>query len=115
MKILFESFPTDLPVELIDPLLDSEKVRIERIVSYGHTSPGDFWYDQNQPEWVVVLRGAATLRFEDQDEQVEMKPGDFVNIPAHVRHRVEWTTTDEPTIWLAIHHGTPEVQPDTAE
>jgi cupin 2 domain-containing protein len=70
--------------------------------SQGHASPGGFWYDQGQHEWVVVLKGAARLRFEA--EIVEMKPGDFMNIPAHERHRVEWTTPDEPTIWLAVHY-----------
>ena len=115
MKNLFESIPAELPDELIEPLLDAGNVRIERIVSHGHTSPGDFWYDQDLPEWVVVLRGAATLRFEEHDELVDMKPGDFVHIPAHARHRVESTTSDEPTIWLAVHYGTSEVQPDPCE
>jgi cupin 2 domain-containing protein len=63
-----------------------------------------FWYDEDQHEWVVVLKGAARLRFED--EPVEMKPGDFVNIPAHRKHRVEWTTPDEPTVWLAVFYRT---------
>ena len=51
-----------------------------------------------------MLKGATWLRFEgDDDEQpVEMKPGDFMNIPAHKKHRVEWTTPDDPTIWLAV-------------
>ena len=78
--------------------------RIERIVSQGHASPEDFWYDQDQDEWVLVLKGAARLRFEGE-EPVEMEPGAHVNIPAHKRHRVEWTTPDEPTIWLAVHYG----------
>jgi cupin 2 domain-containing protein len=47
------------------------------------------------------LKGAARLRFED--EVVEMGPGDHVNIPARRKHRVEWTTPDEPTVWLAVH------------
>ena len=67
-------------------------------------SPQGFWYDQEQHEWVVVLSGAAQLRFED-GETIDMKPGDHVNIPAHRRHRVEWTTPDEPTVWLAIHYA----------
>ena len=92
-----------MPDELITTLLESTNVRIERIVSHGHASPDDFWYDQAQDEWVVLLKGAATLRFEDAT--VEMKPGDFLNIPAHKRHRVESTTPDEPTIWLAVHYG----------
>ena len=78
------------------------QVRIERIISHGHVSPEEFWYDQDQHEWVVVRKGAARLRFEDR--MVEMKPGDFINIPAHKRHRVECTTPDEPTIWLAVHY-----------
>jgi cupin 2 domain-containing protein len=100
---LFNDLPPNLPDELCTTLLDDANVRIERIVSHGNASPEGFWYDQDQHEWVVVVKGAARLRFEDQT--VEMKPGDFVNIPAHKKHRVEWTTSDEPTIWLAVHYG----------
>jgi cupin 2 domain-containing protein len=100
---LFTDLPTNLPDELFTTLLEAANVRIERIVSHGHTSPEGFWYDQDQHEWVMVVKGAARLRFED--EAVEMNPGDFVNIPAHKKHRVEWTTPDEPTIWLAVFYG----------
>lgn len=100
---LFSDLPKRLPDELFTVLLEAASVRIERIVSHGHASPDGFWYDQDQHEWVIVLKGAARLRFEDVI--VEMKPGDFLNIPAHQRHRVEWTTPDEPTIWLAVHYG----------
>jgi cupin 2 domain-containing protein len=93
---------THLPDELITTLLAAGDVRIERIVSHGHASPQGFWYDQDHHEWVVVLKGAARLRFDDGI--VEMKPGDCINIPAHTRHRVEWTTPAEPTIWLAVHY-----------
>ena len=102
---LFADLPRLLPDELFTTLLEAANVRIERIVSHGHASPEGFWYDQDQHEWVVVLKGAARLRFEDGT--VEMKPGDFVNIPAHKKHRVEWTTPDEPTIWLAVYYGDP--------
>jgi cupin 2 domain-containing protein len=88
--------------ELFTTLLEAGNVRVERIVSRGHASPEDFWYDQPQHEWVLVLQGAARLRFEDRT--IDLKPGDFVNIPAHHKHRVEWTTLDEPTIWLAVHY-----------
>ena len=98
MNNLFADLPGDLPDELIQPLVDAETVRIERIVSRGHASPDGFWYDQDQDEWVVVLKGTAKLRFED--ETVAMGPGDFIAIPAHKRHRVEWTMPDEPTVWL---------------
>jgi cupin 2 domain-containing protein len=78
--------PDDLHEELIEVLVETQNVRIERIVSTGHASPEGFWYDQNQHEWVVVLKGAARLRFEDST--VEMKSGDHLNIPAHGKHRV---------------------------
>ncbi|MCI0640170.1 MAG: cupin domain-containing protein [Gemmataceae bacterium] len=100
---LFADFPANLPNELFTTLLDAANVRIERIVSHGHSSPEVFWYNQEQHEWIAVLKGAARLRFED--ETVEMTPGAFIHILAHRRHRVEWTTPDEPTIWLAIHYG----------
>lgn len=100
---LFAELPSNLPDELFTTLLEAAIVRIERIVSHGHVSPADFWYEQPQHEWVVVLKGAARLRFEDA--LIEMKPGDFMNIPAHQKHRVEWTTPDEPTIWLAVRYG----------
>jgi cupin 2 domain-containing protein len=100
---LFVHLPRHLPDELFTTLLDAANVRIERIVSHGHASPEGFWYDQDQNEWVVVLKGAARLRFED--ETIELKPGDFIDIPVHKKHRVEWTTPDEPTLWLAVHYG----------
>lgn len=99
---LFTDVPTNLPDELFTTLLDVASIRIERIISHGQASPDGFWYDQDQHEWVVVLKGAARLRFED--ETLEMKPGDALNIPAHKKHRVDWTTPDEPTIWLALHY-----------
>ena len=99
---LFVDIPSQLPKEVFTTLISAANVRIERIVSHGHASPEVFWYDQDEYEWVIVLKGAARLRFEDSI--LEMKPGDFVNIPAHKRHRVEWTTPDEPTIWLAIFY-----------
>ena len=101
---LFADLPQHLPDELVTTLLDATNVRIERIISHGHASPEGFWYDQEQHEWVVVLKGAARLRFENDEQPVEMKPGDFVNIPAHKKHRVEWTMPDEPTIWLVVFY-----------
>jgi cupin 2 domain-containing protein len=100
---LFADLPRHLPNELITTLLDAANVRIERIVSHGHASPADSWYDQPQHEWVIVLKGAAKLMFEDG--VLEMKPGDFINIPAHRKHRVEWTTPDKPTVWLGVRYG----------
>jgi cupin 2 domain-containing protein len=105
MKNLLADIPLGLPNELVETLLKADNLRIERTVSNGHVSPAGFWYDQTQHEWVVVLKGAARLRFEGEGEPAQMKPGDCINIPAHKRHRVEWTATDEPTVWLAVHYG----------
>jgi len=102
---LLDDIPQGLAQELVETLITAANVRIERIVSHGHASPEGFWYDQDQHEWVIVLKGAARLRFEGDQQAVDMKPGDFVNIPAHRKHRIEWTTPDEPTIWLAVHYG----------
>ncbi len=99
---LFTDVPTNVPEELLTTLLEATNVRIERIVSHGNFSPDGFWYEQDEHEWVIVLKGAAKLRFDDSI--LELKLGDFVNIPAHRRHRVEWTTPDEPTIWLAVFY-----------
>ncbi len=99
---LFADLSSHLPSELITTLFDAANVRVERIVSHGHASPESFWYDQDQSEWVVVLKGSARLQFEDGS--IELNPGDFVDIPAHKKHRVEWTTPNEPTIWLAIFY-----------
>lgn len=100
---LFNDLPQQLPHELVQTLLEAASVRIERIVSHGHASAADFWYDQPQHEWVILLTGAARLRFEEA--VLELKPGDFVNIPAHRKHRVDWTTPHEPTVWLAVHYS----------
>ena len=101
---LFVDAPSNLPDELVTTLLERPGLRIERIVSHGHASPPGFWYDQDQYEWVMVVQGAGRLRFEDREQSIDMIRGDFVEIPAGKRHRVEWTTPEEPTIWLAVFH-----------
>ena len=104
MNNLFADLPADLklPEELVEVLSESKHVRIERIVSTGQVSPDGFWYDQNEHEWVVVLKGAAQLQFEDELSPRSMKPGDHLLIPAHRRHRVVMTSPNEPTVWLAV-------------
>ena len=102
---LFDGLPTNLPEEMVQTLRETPGIRIERIVSRGHASPDGFWYDQPRHEFVVVLRGAARLRFEDGGELIELTAGSYLDIPAHRRHRVEWTDSSESTIWLAVHYG----------
>jgi cupin 2 domain-containing protein len=89
--------------EIIDTLAQGRGVRVERIVSTGQASPSGFWYDQDDDEFVVLLAGAAVLRFMEGDRCIDLAPGDWVEIPAHARHRVESTQADPPTVWLAVH------------
>lgn len=103
LKNLFAAMPADTSREAFDDLLDVPGLRIERIVSHGQESPPDFWYEQNQDEWVIVLRGSATLRVEGRDTPITLEPGDHYWIPAGLRHRVDSTAPDGPTIWLAVH------------
>jgi cupin 2 domain-containing protein len=102
---VFDAQPAPGAGEAFDVLLDRPGLRIERIVSHGHASPPGFWYDQPQGEWVLVVAGAARLRFEDEPAARALRPGDCLDIAAHRRHRVDWTHPDEPTIWIAVHYG----------
>lgn len=103
MQNLYDAIPEDLKSEVFDLLLDSEIVKIERIVSKGHKSPASGWHDQDGNEWILLLKGAAILSFVDKSSMT-LKEGDFYNIPAHKKHKVEWTDPDIETIWLAIHY-----------
>ena len=99
---LFDASAALTDRERVDVLLDRPGARIERIVSTGQTTPPGQWYDQPGDEWVALLAGRATLRFED-GARLELSPGDWLLIPAHVRHRVEATSADPPCVWLAVH------------
>ena len=104
IKNIFKNLPESIPEELIETISETEAVKIERIVSKGHSSPSGFWYDQDKSEYVLLLKGSAGLLFEGAGEIVELRPGDYIDIPAHVRHRVEWTDPDKETIWLAVFY-----------
>ena len=105
---LFGQIPTQLPEELFQVLVTGEGARVERIVSKGHASPPDTWYDQTENEWVMVVRGEARLRFEKDGRAVHLAAGDYVNIEARERHRVEWTREDTETVWLAVFYQSGE-------
>ncbi|TWT61432.1 cupin domain-containing protein [Rubinisphaera italica] len=100
---LFQNLPDKISEELITILAENSHVRIERIVSTGHANKKGFWYDQEEHEWVIVLKGEAELVFE-AGQSIVMQPGDHQLIPAHQKHRVEWTTDKEPTVWLAVYY-----------
>ncbi|MCG8291515.1 cupin domain-containing protein [Pseudomonas entomophila] len=104
---LFTTLPALDPqaAEQFDELLRRPGLRIERIVSSGQASPSDFWYDQAEGEWVVLLSGSAGLRLENEPEARVLRPGDYLHIPPHCRHRVEWTEAGVATVWLAVFYG----------
>jgi cupin 2 domain-containing protein len=105
MSNLFDDVPRMLAAEKIDVLLETPGVKLERIVSMGHITPPGEWYDQDRDEWVLVLRGRARVRIEGEVEERSLGVGDHLLLRAHVRHRVEWTDTAGPTIWLAVVYG----------
>jgi cupin 2 domain-containing protein len=100
---LFAALPRDLCEETFEHLAGRGEVLIERIVSTGQCTPVGDWYDQDGPEWVALLAGEARLGFDD-GSTLTLRPGDYADIPAHCRHRVEWTAPDTETIWLAVHY-----------
>jgi len=100
---IFKAIAATRDAELFEDILSTPNVRIERIVSTGQSSPPEGWYDQDEHEWVMVLQGAAVLSFEHGEEQ-RLQAGDYLNIPAHCRHRVAWTDPDQSTVWLAVFY-----------
>jgi len=101
---IFFNTPESVSAEVFETLQSAPGVCIERIISRGQCSPDGFWYDQDDDEWVLVLSGKARLMFEG-GEVVEMFPGDYLNIPAHKKHRVAWTDPAQNTVWLAVHYS----------
>jgi cupin 2 domain-containing protein len=90
--------------EQLTTLLATDRLRLERIVSHGHATPEAAWYDQEWAEWVLVVSGSAELLFEGEAAPRTLHAGDYVQIPPHVRHRVNATDPHEPTVWLALHY-----------
>ncbi|CAB1370260.1 cupin domain-containing protein [Denitratisoma oestradiolicum] len=93
--------------ERFDDLLRQPGLRIERIVSTGQVSPPDFWYDQSEGEWVLLVAGQARLLIEGEGSPRFLKAGDWIDLPPHCRHRVEWTDPECQTIWLAVYYAPP--------
>ncbi len=99
---LLVSEPSARDAEVSRTIVTGKGVRVERIVSFGQASPEGFWYDQAESEWVTLLTGKARIRIADQPNAITLGPGDTLLLPAHCRHRVEWTDPDLPTVWLAL-------------
>lgn len=101
---IYEALPQDLSQEVFEPLVTGSNILIERIISKAHVTPKGQWYNQPRNEWVMVMQGAAKLEFID-GKIVELNAGEHINIAAHVKHRVAWTSEQSETIWLAVHYG----------
>lgn len=102
---IYGQIPRVLEEEWTEELLRSDTIRIERIVSRGHRSPEDFWYEQGENEWVLLISGRARLLFEGESSETELEVGDCLTIPARVRHRVTWSSPDQDTVWVAIFYS----------
>jgi len=100
---IFSNIPAELPNELFEDIIITEKLRVERIVSKGQTSPKIGWYDQDDNEWLIVLSGYGVIEYKNGNK-VTLKHGDYLNIKAHEKHRVIETSTAETTVWLAIFY-----------
>ncbi|MFQ5543441.1 MAG: cupin domain-containing protein [Nitrospiria bacterium] len=100
---IFDSIPEHLDEEICEVIIQSDHVKIERIISKGHQSPESGWYDQERNEWVIVLKGEAVISFEDGKE-VNLNVGSYLNIRAHKKHKVRWTNPKTETIWLALYY-----------
>jgi len=100
---IFQSIPDNPGEEIVDAIVQNSKLKIERIVSTGQSSPASGWYDQVMDEWVIVLKGKASIAFED-GRKFDVSAGDYLTILAHTRHKVSWTDPDAETVWLAIHY-----------
>jgi cupin 2 domain-containing protein len=102
---LFENIPAKLDDEFVENILITENFKVERIVSECHSAPENFWYDQPDNEFVLLIKGSACIGFENGINQI-LKPGDHLIINAHEKHRVEWTDKEVKTVWLTIHYKT---------
>jgi len=103
MANLFDITGLNLASEMTERLVSTNEIRIERIVSKGQSSPKDFWYDQSEHEWVVVLSGYGVIEFAD-GRNITLHKGDYLNISAHEKHRLAKTAPDIETVWLAIFY-----------
>ena len=103
IRNIFADLPVEVDCEHFETLLECVNFKLERIVSHGQATTEGEWYDQGHDEWVILLKGSAGLLIEGEDEIRQLMPGDYLFLPAHLRHRVEWTHAEGETVWLALH------------
>lgn len=103
MPNIYADIPSSLPNEMFNALISNENIRIERILSHGHSSPEEGWYNQDENEWVMVIEGQGVIEFED-GRVVTLSKGDYINIAAREKHKVIGTVENVVTIWLAVFY-----------
>ena len=102
---IFSNLPDNLPEEVFETIVSNKHIRIERIISpKDHKTPEGKWFNQDLDEFVILLKGSAVLLYKESTESISLKPGDYINIPRHIEHRVESTDKKLETVWLAIHY-----------
>lgn len=101
---IYSGVPKEFSGEMFEEIIRGGSFYLERIISKGHSTQKGQWYDQDRDEWIMLLKGGAGLMIEGEDELIILKPGDHLHLPAHIRHRVEWTDPTQETIWLALHY-----------
>ena len=102
---ILEQIPHRLEDEQFIELLAVTGLRIERIVSIGHSTPPGEWLQQDRAEWVMLVQGEAGVRLENASEVRRLRQGDHLHIQARQRHRVEWSSAEPAAVWLAVHYG----------
>ncbi len=103
LKNIFENVPQELKKELFQTLAENNNIRIERIISRGQITPENKWYNQNENEFVILLKGEAELLFENGEKE-KLRSGDYLIIPAHRKHRVVYTSKNPECIWLTVFY-----------
>ena len=101
---IFDNIPENFKDEISTILLKRKNVRIEKIISNGQTSKDNFWYDQDEDEWVIVLQGKGEITYKDNSKEM-LTTGDYTFIPAHKKHRVSFTSENPPCVWLCVFIG----------
>jgi|SRR3989344_7139033 len=101
IKNILSNIPDKIPKEIIETVVSSPNIKIERIISKGHVTSKGKWYNQEKDEFVLIIKGNAELGFENNN-LVKMKEGDYLIIPKNTKHRVEKTDLSTETIWLAV-------------
>ncbi len=96
---LLDNIPSTSIDEIFKTIVSNDNVKIERIISYGQTTPKDYWYDQDENEFVYIVQGKAKIKYDDGTIHI-LNINDSLYIQAHQKHQVIYTSN--PTIWLTV-------------